>query len=151
MCAFTDALITMDAGFAKERQQHLNQEEGSLHIDRKSAVERRLVPLPDGFEVGDAGVDEQDIEPPEFPAKRLGDSLLGRGVARIGRDGQHTASQFLHCVFQRRRVFSGDGDTRAFRRKQPRGFQADAGAPPGNQRALSLESVHSQFLRFSLF
>src|SRR5437764_13007972 len=110
---------------SEERETRLNQKIRSLHVTREGSVESGLIPLIDRFEVGDTGVDEENIEPFEGLPQRLGNFALGACVTRIGRDDEHVAAKFFARRVESRRIAAGYGDAGAFVQELAGGFEAD--------------------------
>jgi hypothetical protein len=88
----------------EDRQQRLNQEERSLHIRGKRAIETGLIPQFDWFQLNHPGVEKQNVD---F-AERLPDSfryvLLARRIAGVRGDGHHFAGKLLAHRLQMDRI-----------------------------------------------
>ena len=80
----------------------------------KRAVEGFNVPLFYRLELGDAGVDEQDVKPLERPANGVRNFLLSCCVTRIGRDNQHVAPELFARSLQSGWILTGDRHSRTF-------------------------------------
>ncbi|MCY1237002.1 hypothetical protein D9M72_496820 [compost metagenome] len=124
----------------KDRQQGLDQEIRTLEIDGERAVEACLVPLFDRLQLGDAGIDEQDIERAEGGADLFSDGGLAGDIAGIGLDDQSCLAKDGAGFGNVLRIGAGDGDPCTFGDELACGFEADAAGAAGDECRLVLQT-----------
>jgi hypothetical protein len=121
--AFTDVVRTIEDGFARGRQQRLNEKERPLQVDRERTIETCFIPLLDRTEVADAGVEDSNIERFKGIANCFRDSPLARDVTGIRADRQHIAFELRLGLFKVSRIIAGNRNACAFADKSAGGCQ----------------------------
>jgi len=135
----------MIATVRNHRDGVLDEEECALDVDVELAVVKGLVDLCDWRELGDACVDEQDIDPPVLGRDPI-DQNLGCGhVASVGE--QHLdPGERLPGSFHRVLAGAGNDHRCAFGLKEFGGLRTDAAGASANESNLSVELGHEGFL-----
>ena len=98
----------------------------------KALIDRMSLPA-SGFEFSGG---QEDVIHPGLAVEQ---SLDGRVVRHVGHDGSHRSAQVGGCTPQPVLGSSGDRDGRSRCQCQPRGFQADAGAPADDDHTIVLQ------------
>src|SRR5258708_23777584 len=82
-----DGRIQNDGSWVcKEGQQSLNEEIRTAYIDVEGMVECGFVPLLDGLQVGQAGINEEDIEISKLLFNSVRQFLLARNISSVRGD-----------------------------------------------------------------
>jgi hypothetical protein len=117
----------------------------AFDVDVELAVVKSLVDLRDRHELGDPGVDEQDVYAPVFCLDLINQGP-GRGdIGRVGK--QHFDSrQYRLGGFHRALAGAGNDYRRAFGLKQFGGLRADTAGASADKTDLAVEFGHEVFL-----
>src|SRR5882724_7006648 len=132
------------AAVRNDRNGVLDQEECALDVDVELAVVKGLIDLRDRRELGDAGVDEQDVDAALFGLD-LVDQDLGSGHVAGIRDQHLDAGQRRLGGFYRAFARAGNDYLRAFGLKEFGGLRTDSAGAAADESDLAVELGHERF------
>src|SRR6202035_827059 len=131
------------AAVRNDRDGVLDQEECALDVDVELAVVKGLVDLRDRRELGDAGVDEQDVDAAVFGLDLVDQDLGGGHVAGV-RDQHLDPGQRRLGGFYRALAGAGNDHRRAFGLKEFRGLCTDTAGASADESDLAVEFGHDR-------